>query len=748
MEISLYENIKDTENKTLSIENYITFIQTGADNVALIEEARRVKASGDKQYYTELKQQAKVISGSCTFISGQSKKASNIQSMNGLILLDIDDEQVDESTKEQLQKDPYTFIMHKSFGGGQNYVVFVKIDHTKFDLCFDNLAKYYYEQFGILIDQACKNKNRLRFMSYDPDIFVNEKARRWKPTPIKGKEIEREKTEYIFFEDDFGHIMNEIQTKGINLVQGDYSRYIRIGFALYSQFGDAGEQYFKVINEFNPNQNRKRASREWKALCKSGTCNIGTFYYYCKEAGIEVYSEKTKTLISLVKTSKVQGSPTISSVKSNAELQGYAITERDENVIQQLIDSKIDYSKLAFQELKEIEILEKFILDTYDLHYNELDQNLYCNGKEINDTMLADIFLTCKKHLDLKKDLTERNIDIILKSSAIKSFNPVSEFFAEHYNEGYEKGFIKAYADCIQPYNEFNYWAFKKWMVGMIHNWTCGYDDNITSPLTLVLTGSKQGIGKTSFVREILPKELLKYKIDDRINLKDKDSMFRMGTSLMLFDDEFGGKSIKDDKEFKNITEKAHITLRRPFTKTDITVRRRTQLIGCTNEIDVLKDVTGNRRILPIDFQGVEYEKMLGIDKIKMLCEAYGEYISGFNHIIIGDDIKYLAENTQKNVAIIPFEEMFFETFSLASSDEFTKECVLNQGNIKEYFKTNHSMEIQNYEIRNVLLKNNIEYKSNRIGGRTKSGILLYAKNNANVKDEWVNKNLDTKCPF
>ncbi|GAI06051.1 unnamed protein product, partial [marine sediment metagenome] len=39
--------------------------------------------------------------------------------------------------------------------------------------------KYYAETYGIVLDTACKDVNRLRFISYDPDIFHNTKSKTW-----------------------------------------------------------------------------------------------------------------------------------------------------------------------------------------------------------------------------------------------------------------------------------------------------------------------------------------------------------------------------------------------------------------------------------------------------------------------------------------------------------------------------------------------------------------------------------------
>lgn len=722
--LSLYDNIRTHDNKEISIDDYISFIRAGF-NQDLVLHARISKQKGDLEHYKLLKETSKLVTGSCTFVSGVTKNAKNISALNGLIVIDIDNDQVTPEIKTQLQSDTYTYIMHESFGGGQNYCLFVKIDSNRFEDSFQNLADYYFNTYGIKIDQACKNKNRLRFMSYDPNIFVNEKATKWKATKPKVKEIKKEHTEYIFFGDDFDNILEQIKQRNINLCS-DYTRWVNIGMAIASQFGLSGYDKFEFISSFDSKFDPKTNLKHYKGFCESvEKVSIGTFYYYCKEAGIDIYSDKTKSIINAVTISKSQGNPSIHSVSSNVEKLGHEVTKEDEDVIQKLIDSKIDYSKLANAELKEIEVLENFILQRFEPKYNEIDQNLYINEDTlVNDRIMADVYLTCKKHLDLKKDLTERNVTLIMSSSSVTDFNPILNFFKEHYSDDCEKGLIDKYASCIEPYNEYNLWAFKKWIVGAVHNWICEENHPLICPHTLVLTGQQHGVGKTSFIRNVLPTQLECYFKEDTIDIKEKDSTFRLATSLIVNDDEFGGKSVKDDKQFKNISAKDKITLRRPFQKFDITVRRRAILAGTTNEMDILKDATGNRRILPINFQGCRYDEMVAIDKVGLLCEAYYLLLKGFDWKIIGEDIKYLEQNTLHNVAILPFEEIFLSDFSL-TDDGTGKMIVINQGEILNFYN-NKGLRITAYDIRNVMKKNRLIYNSHTFEGKRKSGIKVW----------------------
>ena len=742
--VSLYDNLKAQENKDIAIDDYISFVRAGS-NQDLVLRARAVKQSGDIDGYKVLKSQSPVITGSCTFVSGMPKNQQNIKSLNGLIIIDIDNDQVTDEIKQQLENDPHTYIMHQSFGGGYNYCVFVKIDSNRFEDSFENLAQYYFTTYNISIDLSCRNKNRLRFLSYDPDIFVNDNAKKWQAKKPKTKEIKQELTDYVFFADDFDNILQQIKDRYIDLCRDDYSRWVNIGMSIAGHFGPGGLDKFEFICSFGSKYNPKTNKRHYEGFCNSvERVSIGTFYYYCKEAGLDIYTEKTKQIINSVTLSKSQGTPSVNSVKSHVEKLGYSIEETDEKIIQQLIESKTDYSRLANAELKEIEVLENFIMQRYEPKYNEIDQNLYINEDTlVDDSIMASIFLTCKKHLDLKKDLTERNVQVIMSSADVPSYNPILNFFKDNYTEECEKGLIKQYADCIKPYNPYNEWAFKKWLVGAVHNWTCSDYNDVVCPHTLVLTGSQHGVGKTSFMRSVLPVELRKYMKEDKIDIKEKDSMFRMGTSLMILDDEFGGKSVKDSKAFKNISDKDYITLRRPFQRFDITVRRRAILSGTTNEIDIIDDFD-NRRILPVRFDGVDYEKMKSIDKTKLLCEAYYELLHGYDWTIIGDDKEYLRQNTESNVVIVPFDEIFASDFSFVDNGGLP--IIVNQGDILKYYSD--KLRITKFDIRNLMIRNKQENKSRSIDGRSKTGYKVWVQASNVLAQEWNINHFRDETPF
>jgi hypothetical protein len=718
--LSYYNNLKEQKGKVISLENYITFIKLGTEQ-DLVLNARIEKQKGNDTGYKALKSMAKCVTGSAVMHEG-AKSDANIKELNGLIVIDIDCE-ISNETVENLKSDKYTHVLHRSFGG-DGICIFVKINSDLFAESFNGLAQYYFENYNIAIDQSCKNRNRLRFISYDPDIYVNEKSEKFKAKKQKVKPLNIPK--YVYVQDDFDFILEQIKNKRVDLCQESYERYVRIGLALAFKFGIGGMDNFKFICSFGSKYNERHAERDYKGFCKNtGSCTIGTFYYYCKEAGIETYTPKTKTIIQKVKTAKVQGNPTLETVCKSLKIANeIEASEQDKVLISELIESKIDYE--VSTDLTEIELLENFIIDTYNPYFDVITDTLYIqNAILVTDNQENDIYLDVKRHLNDKVQMSD--IRAILNSSKVRKINTLENFLND--NKSNPTGIIDSYIDCINPKCEYNRWAFKKWIVGAVHNWTANYNDKIVSPLTLVLTGRQHGTGKTSFLRNILPKELQKYSVEAKISGQDKDSMALLCSNLLVCDDEFGGKAFKDVNEYKAISDSNIITQRLAYRRNSKNYKRRAVLCGTTNEIDILKDVTGNRRILPISVESTDYDKFISISKTDLIIEAYNLLQSGFEWSVrTHDDLEYLAKNTENNNVVLPFEDLFLDWFSFNETTYYNAKHVLNQGELLEMFNKEYKTQFTKYDLKEVLTKHRAENKNYTVNNIQKRGYLLYCK--------------------
>ena len=717
MKFSYYNTIRQKKRTSnIDLSEYINMVVHGGDQENFIYKARDYKAKGDEEAYKQIKSSSPAIMGSCLMRPNSEDKSFNsIEKLNGLILLDIDaKDQVAIINWDKVKQDPYVFILHDSYGG-DGKVIFIKSSVKKpeqFQYYYNSLINYFFKEYGIISDRACKNPNRLRFISRDEFLYQNKDAIQW--TSKEQPKKESVKKGYYFTDNSIiDHCINQVQSRGINLDEDDYEKYLRIGFALADEYGENGREYYHAISQNSTKYDFDKCDKQYTFCVKSGGqgVTIGTLFHYFKEAGVEIYTEKTKSFINTVSNAKRNKSKLDEGLYKTAEtIAEIKLTDDDKRVIEKLYNDPVDYSNSANEELSETEILEKFICENYNLRLNELTKNIeFESGRRLNDRDYNTIYLSCKKAFTFTVNKTD--VDAIIKSDATKRYNPIAEFFAKCPNQEL-RGYIDKFIECVDTDNkEFAKKYFKKWLVSGVHNWLRPEYNNQVSPLTLVLCGSQHGTGKTSFFRQILPDELKGYYIESKLK-GDNDSLLLMSSSMILLDDEFGGKAFKENKAFKELSDKNIITVRRPYERVADDFKRITLLAGTTNEIEVLKDPTGNRRIIPINVKSINLDGLKEINTDFMLWEAYQLLKIGFEWVVrTQEDMEEILENCGQNIDENAETEIIQEYFSTTHKTNW-QEKVVNQAEMlrilaeKAPFIKWNKHSLNDWALRNKLVYN------------------------------------------
>ena len=125
-----------------------------------------------------------IILGNGTCNIGQSKTAENIR-INPTIIIDVDLEDnptlLDKYTLsdwkcEFMNQDDAILALTSCGGCGLMILHRLSDSVTKetYIKYYKKLEKRYKEQYGIIIDDSCKNVNRLRYVTFDDDYYVNE----------------------------------------------------------------------------------------------------------------------------------------------------------------------------------------------------------------------------------------------------------------------------------------------------------------------------------------------------------------------------------------------------------------------------------------------------------------------------------------------------------------------------------------------------------------------------------------------
>lgn len=102
------------------------------------------------------------------------RKDEGLITHSGLIVIDFDNLKDIDSAWALLIADKYTAFAFRSCGGN-GLAVGVKIKGDAHRESFAGLREYYSNQYNLEADSSCANPSRARFISYDPNLFINEK---------------------------------------------------------------------------------------------------------------------------------------------------------------------------------------------------------------------------------------------------------------------------------------------------------------------------------------------------------------------------------------------------------------------------------------------------------------------------------------------------------------------------------------------------------------------------------------------
>jgi Protein of unknown function (DUF3987)/BT4734-like, N-terminal domain len=200
--LSWVDNAGSVETHDCAATKVLEVVRTGGKElrgkVEAVRQAMQTELAqhGDykraKQIASELKKQLPAVMWSGRFTSREQPTNEKLINHSGLLCADLDDLGPQLShVREKLLKSPHLWAVFRSpSGGGLKPVFRVPADGSKHLPSFVAVENHVRELTGIQIDQACKDVARLCFLSYDPEIYVNEDA--FEITPLA--ELEKPKS--------------------------------------------------------------------------------------------------------------------------------------------------------------------------------------------------------------------------------------------------------------------------------------------------------------------------------------------------------------------------------------------------------------------------------------------------------------------------------------------------------------------------------------------------------------------------
>jgi predicted P-loop ATPase len=683
--ISFYNNINQNKSKqTIDITDFLYHVKHGkwqsiSEQVAIIQDhnKRREKKAEIAPYVT--------ISG----YFENERAADKLSLHSNFIGMDIDDipEEL-ENIKHLLKNDPYVYAIFKSISGNGICVLF-RIDGSRHIDAFYSIGDYLLKNYQLIIDQSGKDVSRARYVSYDPDLHINDKAPIFKKyLPKPKKQVHKTKLKTIFVETEFDDIIKQMVDKNVNCVES-YHEWIEIAFALSDQFGENGREYFHQLSSISGKYDRDICNKQYtnclKHTAKGNKITIKTIYYHAKKAGININSQKVKKIAAITSSQKKAGLSAAQIAENLEKHEGISRHEADD-IINQAFQADTNFQS----EDNIVDQVRAYLRHTYNLKRNLITRKIENNGKIMDEIELNTMFLDCK---NIFNQLTSEIFMKIVFSNNTPSYNPLLDWFED--NTGNPEGVIDEFFSSFDTEDDIKYYG-KKWLVGVI-----SAIHGIHSPLMLILAGEVQGTGKTEAFRRMLPKELLPYYAESKLDA-GKDDEILMCQKLIIMDDEMGGKSKKEKTRLKELTSKQTFTLREPYGRMNVDLDRLAVLCGTTNDLKILNDPTGNRRLIPIQINSIDHKRYNAVDKKLLFIEAYNLWQSGFEWQLTSEDVKRMDVQNEK-FEDHPLEyELIIKYFELPNQYNYIE---LTATEIKIHIENQSNQKIQSVNMLGRQLK-------------------------------------------
>lgn len=618
--ISLFANNKTSNQTQISINEYFKNI---------------IEGKWQDEVLKHRTGQLKKDSLKCVTASGlfSGRLDADLIEHSGILVIDIDakNQEKDYSKIKQLLCEiPELFAVHCSVGG-LGLAAYFRINKSKHIESFEAITKMLINDLGIIPDMSCRNVGRLRYVSYDPECHINYAAEVWSQFEKKQKVTESNFTYHIYGESDIDYVLKQIQDRRA-CIAPDYYSWLRIGFGLAAHLGESGREPFKIVSSYYSGKEKISCDSQFDRCLKSdshksGGASIKTFFYYAKLAGLNIVSERTNKIKTIAKIRRKQEQTGASGSMVNGKSDARVYLEEFEGITGKDVDDILDKVwQVPVSELNEDESLlhdiEIFLKSNYKFRLNEITGVVEVNGEPINDYLFNSIYLRASRVISEK--ISKEKIFDLIHSDFTPSYNPIMDWIEKNkHTRKPNSDIITRLANCIdsdlrKQDPKFIEYFLEKWLISLVAS-----SHGIYSILCLVLTGQQQGTGKTNFFRDLLPEQLRWLFVQNKLDGKEADVAKLMCCKLIIMDDEFGGKSKQDEKKFKDLISTDKFSVRMPYMRYFEDMKRLAVLCGTSNEEHILNDLTGNRRIIPIQVNYIDEKSYQEIDKDELFIELY-----------------------------------------------------------------------------------------------------------------------------
>lgn len=238
--------------------------------------------------------------------------------------------------------------------------------------------------------------------------------------------------------------------------------------------------------------------------------------------------------------------------------------------------------------------------------------------------------------------------------------NPLATFLMSRKWDGISR--LEAFSATLTAKNQrLKNIILKRWMLAGIA--AAVHPQGVKGGCIVPTLIGDQGIGKTSWLRSLLPRDLELVKDGHSLDPSDKDSVLEAVRYAITELGELESTLKRDLARLKAFLTKDCDEIRLPYARTAKKMTRRTVFAASVNSTEFLKDPTGNRRFGGIELTAVNWNH--GLDMQQVWREIYERfYMQGQTHHLTADEIKELELNNANYTTNDPMMDALHQRFN------------------------------------------------------------------------------------
>ena len=298
-------------------------------------------------------------------------------------------------------------------------------------------------------------------------------------------------------------------------------------------------------------------------------------------------------------------------------------------------------------------------------------------------------------------DCWDRDIQRFVRSRRISEYHPFTAYF-EQLPEWDGKDRVSALARRV---SDDPVWVngFHRWMLGLSAQWMQFHPDtnnansanransiNRANSVAPLLVSSRQGLGKSTFCRLLMPDALKAYYTEsyDLSSLASAEA--KLAACGLINLDEFDKLSASKMPLLKNLMQASALNIRKAYKRSASALPRIASFIGTSNREDLLVDRTGSRRFLCVSLEHA-IDCVTPVEHEQLYAQLKAELLSGERSWFNKEEEQAIQQHNALFYKHIPEEEVFRLCFRLATEADHPQEVLtLSATQLFERMKSAH----------------------------------------------------------